>query len=171
MNNSQNGKDGFKDVFKVDYLISTHLMGGVSFTVRMLVNTQTNKVVGMGKISQATKPPLNILTNLKGDWSYMCTMSSCNILVVAEGTNDFNNVLHGTPPEALNTKLRMSLEDNWKKGIADFQYLKDGKWIDCPYAKVELIEEKAITSIEELAKVTTEKLDKVSKGMETVSLN
>ena len=42
----------------------------------------------------------------------------------------------------LNTKLKMFLEDDWKTGVANFHYLRDGRWEEVRNAKVELIEEK-----------------------------
>ncbi|MCJ8292053.1 MAG: DUF1842 domain-containing protein [Crocinitomicaceae bacterium] len=137
------------EIFKASYLISNHLSGGVSFTVNLMIDSQTGEIVGTGHVFQAISPPLNVLTCLQGDYSYMCTMESCHILVVAEGFRI--NPLITLPPSGIpNTKLRMSLNDDWKSGTAVFQYVQDGKWQDSGYMKVELLKGESVR-IDELA--------------------
>lgn len=113
-------------LFPVSFMISDGLMGGVSFKVNLLVHTPTKTITGMGQVSQATNPPLNIPTQIAGEYSYMCVMpQNCKILVVAEGCIP-NIIIHGAA--VTNTKLRMVLEDNWQEGFANFSYLQDGEW-------------------------------------------
>jgi len=123
-------------VFPVKYIISNNLPGGVSFNVNLFVDVYHKKVSGSGRIFQATNPPLNIPTALHGDYSYMATMQSTNILVVAEGVNPLIPIIPGTP----NAKLRMVLDENWRTGTAYYSYLQDGQWIKVGPQKVEAVE-------------------------------
>lgn len=147
MTQVQSSQEQIQGVFNVSYLITNHLMGGVSLHVSLHVAGK--QVTGFGRVSQATNPPVDVLSKLSGEWSYMCTMTSCNILVVLDGVN-----LHGVE----NTKVRMSLADNWQSGAASFQYLNNGEWHDCEIAKVELSEPLPISK---LAEVTQEYAKKV----------
>lgn len=137
-------------LFRASYLISNHLSGGISFKMELVIDSRTKKVVGVGHITQATNPPKNIATQLSGDYSYMCTMDSCHILVVAEGVSPFHPLIHGVPQNYKNVSLRMSLEEDWKSGVATYQFLYDGEWIDSGYQKVTLIEDES-PNLEQLA--------------------
>lgn len=142
MTQVQSSQEQIQGVFNVSYEITNHLLGGVSLHVDLHVAGK--QVTGFGRVFQATSKPVNVLSKLSGEWSYMCTMSSCNILVVLDGVG-----LNGEE----NTKVRMSLADNWQSGAASFQYLFNGEWHDCEIAKVELSE---ASPISKLAEVTTE---------------
>ena len=127
-------------LFRASYLISNHLHGGISFKMELIIDSKTNKVVGIGQINQATSPIKVIATQLNGDYSYMCTNNSCNILLVAEGVSPFHPLIHGIPQNYKNVSLRMSLQEDWKSGTATYKFLYDGEWIDSGYQKVTLIE-------------------------------
>ncbi|MEZ9198322.1 DUF1842 domain-containing protein [Shewanella sp. 10N.286.54.B9] len=138
MTQVQSSQEQIQGVFNVSYEITNHLQGGVSLHVDLHVAGK--QVTGFGRVFQATSKRVNVLSKLSGEWSYMCTMSSCNILVVLDGVD-----LNG----AENTKVRMSLADNWQTGAASFQYLFDGEWHDCEIAKVELSEPLPISKLAE----------------------
>jgi len=127
-------------LFRASYLVSNHLAGGVSFKMELVIDSKTKKVVGIGHITQAISPPMNIVTQLVGDYSYMCTMDSCNILVVAEGVSPFHPLIHDVPQSYKNSTLRMVLNEDWKSGTATYMYLYEGEWRDSGYQKVTLIE-------------------------------
>ena len=135
-------------VFPVKYRISNNLQGGVSFNVNLFVDVYHKKVSGSGTIFQATNPPLNIPTALHGDYSYMATTASTNILIVAEGINPLIPIVPGVP----NAKLRIVLDSNWKTGTAYYSYLNEGQWIKVGPQRVEAVEISANdTDIEKLA--------------------
>ena len=136
----ENQNNEIRHYFNLNYRISNNLAGGISFNVSLIVDTNTKKIIGKGNITQAVNPPLNIPTILSGDYSYMCTMNSCNILVVMEGVSPYAPLILGAPQPIQNVKLRMSLEDDWKSGTATYSFLLDGKWVDVGYQKVELVE-------------------------------
>ncbi|PKG59051.1 MULTISPECIES: DUF1842 domain-containing protein [unclassified Shewanella] len=141
MTQLQSSQEQLQGVFNVSYLITNHLPGGVSLHVDLHVAGK--QVTGFGRVFQATAKPVNVLSKLSGEWSYMCTMASCNILVVLDGIS-----LNGVE----NTKIRMSLADNWQSGSASFQYLDNGEWHDCDIAKVELSESLPISKLAEVTK-------------------
>ncbi|NRA52963.1 MAG: DUF1842 domain-containing protein [Gammaproteobacteria bacterium] len=143
---TQGTQEQIQGVFNVSYLITNHLSGGVSFRVDLHVNAD-RQITGVGHVFQAISPPLNVSTKLSGEWSYMCTMSSCNILVVLDGVS-----LYPSSDAAENTKLRMSLSEDWQSGVANFQYLQDGVWQDCDFEKVELVESSSIAKLAEITK-------------------
>ncbi len=143
-------------LYQNNYRISNNLMGGVSFNLSLIINRKTNRVVGTGNISQATNPRLNIETNLVGDYSYMATMKSCNILVVADGYAPFAPLVMGAPQPIKNVTLRMSLEEDWKSGIAFYSYLINGQWVNVGPQKVEFIETPVEQTVENLAAAVKE---------------
>jgi hypothetical protein len=130
-------------LFIVSYNITTGLAGAPNFEVHLTVSTPTKEVNGMGHITQATNPPLEIISKISGDFTYMTVMpNSTHILVTAQGYPNIQWPPNaGIGPVILpNSKLRMILEDNWQSGTASFSYVdSQGNWIDITNAKVEAI--------------------------------
>jgi hypothetical protein len=133
------------------YLVSDHLAGGVSFTVDLLVNTVTGEVIGNGNVTQAISPTLNIQTSLVGEWSWMCTMENCDVLVNLNGYERFAPLIHGHPMPIQNTTLRMSLNSDLNSGTAKFSYLRGSEMEESGYTSVELISERHVTGLIPLA--------------------
>ncbi len=98
--------------------------GGLSLKVSLVVSTVTKEVNGIAHITQATNPPLDITSKVHGDYTYMCTMKNCHILVTATGYPEIHwpkGAGHG-PVILPNVQLRMILEDDWSGGTVNLKY-------------------------------------------------
>jgi len=143
-------------LFNANYRISKGLAGGVDMNLNLTVNSVNKRVTGMAHLGQAINPPLNLISEIQGDFNYMCTMQSCNILVVAEGFSPFQPLIHDVPQIYRNLYLRIVLDDNWQTGVANFRYFINNVWHEVTNAKVELITDKNSHNIERLATVVKE---------------
>lgn len=134
-------KESQVGLFHVSYVIlpavaSQPLLGVPELSLELVVNTVDKTVNGVGHVFQATNQPVNVISQFSGEWSYMCTMDSCNMLVVADGF-DFSSILtSGQPVEHKNVTLRMSLNEDWQSGVANFSYLNERKWHQVEAAQV-----------------------------------
>lgn len=129
-------------LFLVKYEIGGNMPGAPLFSLSLGVNTPEKAVSGVGDITQAENPPLDIKTSLTGDYTYMCTMDSCSILVVATGFPMVKWPAHGGIGPVLlpNVHLRMVLSEDWKTGTANYSYQNsEGEWDEINNATVELI--------------------------------
>jgi hypothetical protein len=98
----------------------------------MMVYTPAKTVTGLGHITQAINPPLDIVTKLDGSYTYMTVMPrNVHILVTAIGYP----IIHWPPWGGVgpvippNVDLRMVLEEDWKSGTANYKYVDDnGNW-------------------------------------------
>lgn len=155
-------RNEIRHLYYANYEISSNLtpMGGVSFNVSLIIDTKTKSIVGNGTIFQATNPPLNIPSQLTGDYSYMCTMNSCNNLVIADGFSPYAPLIHGIPSPAKNVALRMSLNDDWKSGVANYRYLKNGEWVESGNQQVKLVSTDPgdLTNLDQLASLVKEEV-------------
>ncbi len=143
-------------LFHACYRISNHLQGGVELNINVLVDTVNKRVSGIARISQAINPPLNITSELQGDYNYMCTMESCRILVVAEGADPFQPLIHGVPQIHKNLTLRIVLDEDWQKGVANYNYCINGAWHEISQARVEIVTNHDCHNINKLASVVKE---------------
>lgn len=110
-------------LFQVCYRIGNNVPGAPIFSVNLAVYTPGKTVNGAGVIFQATNPVLKIDTKLSGDFTYMTVMppSVSHILVVLTGGV--------SPTGQINVYLRMSLNEDWQSGVANYKYMdKDGVW-------------------------------------------
>ena len=131
-------------LFIVSYRIASPNLGAPTFDVHLAVNTPGKSVTGKGVVRNPTvNPPLNVFTELRGDFTYMTVMpKETHILVVAEGYPHFNFPPHaGIGPVILpDTKLRMVLEADWQSGTANYAYADDkGNWHEVNDAAVTII--------------------------------
>lgn len=117
-------------------------MGAPVFNVHFTVNTPKETVHGVGHITQATNPPLDVETKLDGSFTYMAVMpDSTHILVTVTGYPIIQWPPYGgigpvIPP---NAELRMVLENDWKSGTANYKYIDDnGNWQAIDNAKVQI---------------------------------
>lgn len=130
-------------LFIVSYEIGGEMPGAPLFKVNFSVYTPGETVHGMGHITQATNPPLDIATNLSGQYTYMCLMpKSCHILVTATGHPMIKWPQGGgigpvIPP---NVELRMVLNEDWKSGTANYKYMDSkGMWHEVTNAPVKIV--------------------------------
>jgi len=130
-------------LFHVCYKIGGDKPGAPLFKVSLAVFTPHKTVSGIGHITQAVRPPLNIATNLHGGYTYMCVMpKNCHILVTATGYP----IIHWPPFGGIgpviphNVELRMVLEENWKSGTANYKYCDaKGVWHEVTNAPVKSV--------------------------------
>ena len=138
-------------LFNAHYRISNHLAGGVEMQLNVTVNTVDKRITGMARISQAINPPLNIISEVHGDYSYMCTMQSCSILVVADGVSPFQPLIRDVPQVYKNLSLRIVMDENWQKGVANYKYCVNNEWHEVNNAQVEIVTNADIHNVERLA--------------------
>lgn len=137
-------KDQMEGLFIANYRISDRRDGGYTLFLSLVVDTFYRNVSGYGYISQATHPPKRIPTIVKGDCSYMCTMDNSHIMITLRGHDP-------QYPEQMNLRLRMSLEEDWKSGVAVYQFFDGHRWVGIDRAKVEIEENQEINNIQKLA--------------------
>lgn len=130
-------------LFIVSYEIGGQMPGAPLFKVNFSVYTPGETVSGMGHITQATNPPLDIATNLSGQYTYMCVMpKNCHILVTAIGHPMIKWPQGGgigpvIPP---NAELRMVLSEDWRSGTANYKYQdSNGNWHQIADAPVKMV--------------------------------
>lgn len=132
-------------LFIQSYEITTGLVGAPTFQVHLAVNTPQQTITGKGVVSNSSiHPPMEIFSNLSGEFSYMTIMpNTTHILVNLKGYGSPSPIM---PIEVQNVKLTMVLESNWKAGTANYSYLDErGEWIEIKDAKV------TVLLVEELA--------------------
>lgn len=120
-------------LFPVNYIVQPKVagmpqLGAPVLNLRLLVNAPAKTVSGVGTVFQAVNPPTNVVSNVHGTWSYMATMSSTHILIVAEGNGPTEILVHGQPQVVENLQIRASVEKDWQSGVCNFSYLENGTW-------------------------------------------
>ena len=123
-------------LFPISYEIGGALPGAPLFTMHLGVFTPGETVSGMGHVTQAISPPLDVGTALHGTFTYMTVMpKNTHILVTMTGypiTGVTTGREHGP-----NVKLRMVLNDDWEAGTANYKYLDHaGEWREVKDAAV-----------------------------------
>ena len=116
-------------LFLANYQIGESIPGGIIFQTHFVVDAVNKTVSGYGSITQATNPPLDIKTELKGDYTYMTVMpNQSHILITAQGYPNFQFPKGaGIGPVILpNVELRMVLSSDWKTGTASYKYYING---------------------------------------------
>ena len=94
--------------------------GAPLFRVSLLVNMPAETVTGSGQITQAVSPPLDIRIELKGNLIIATVMGPVvHYIVDAIGSPP---VIGWSPSPPANVHLKMVLEGDWKKGVADYTY-------------------------------------------------
>lgn len=136
--NTQNNPLG---LFLVDYQIGAPVPGGVSFRAGLTVNAPQETVQGTGQITQAINPPLNITSQLNGNFTYMTVMpNNSKILVTATGYPSVHMPPHSGigPVIPADIQLQMVLESDWRSGTANYKYRTDinSPWISVNNAPV-----------------------------------
>jgi len=118
-------------LFIVAYNIGTSLPGAPHLNLHLAVNTVDEAVTGQGQVTQAVNPPVDVRTNVQGDFTYMTVMpNNTHILVTLTGTQAIQWPSTGgigpvLPP---NFSLRMVLASDWKSGTANYKYQVGNTW-------------------------------------------
>ena len=130
-------------LFIGSYTIGSMLPGAPLLTVHLTFAAPTGAVAGLGQVTQAVNPPLDIPSRLDGDYTYMTVMpDTSHILVTLTGHPVVNWPQFGGigPVVAPNLNLRMVLDADWQRGTATFQYLTAaGTWEQVESATVQKI--------------------------------
>ena len=120
-------------LFPVNYIIQPKvdgipLLGAAVLNLQLLINAPEKTLSGIATTFKAISPPMHLVSNVHGTWSYMATMSSTHLLLVAEGQGPSTILVQGQPQLVENLKVRASVEENWQSGVCNFEYLYQGTW-------------------------------------------
>lgn len=123
--------------------------GAPLFRINFGVYTPGETVSGIGHITQAINPPLDVGTHLDGQYTYMCVMpKNCHILITATGYPitkwpQGGGVGHVILP---NVDLWMVVAEDWKSGTANYKYMDgNGNWHEVKDAPVKSVSGDEIT--------------------------
>lgn len=146
MSSSQTG------LFLVHYTIGSGAMGAPTLNWSLAVNTVHKTIHGIGEITQAVNPPVDVHTRVDGTYLTILIMDNPNILVEATGMPPVHVVdrrrPHGPGLVILpNFFLRMVLQSWESGGTAYYRYQNaEGEWVevnDVPVKKVDILASKA----------------------------
>ncbi|WP_349921178.1 DUF1842 domain-containing protein [Aeromonas veronii] len=140
MNATTDTKTG---LFLATFDIGKSIPGAPLLRLNLSVYTPGETLNGVAHLTQATNPPLDQASEVKGQYTYMCVMpKQCHILVTAQGYPIIKWPQHaGIGPVILpNFELRMVLSEDWKSGTANYKYLDNQqKWHEVKDAPVTLV--------------------------------
>ncbi|ENY73122.1 hypothetical protein G114_04133 [Aeromonas diversa CDC 2478-85] len=118
-------------LFLASFQIGKAMPGAPLLHLNLAVYTPGETVTGVSHVTQATNPPLDVASELKGQYTYMTVMpNKSHILVTAQGYPIVKWPQHGGlgPVIQPNLELRMVLSDDWKSGTANYKY-QDGNQV------------------------------------------
>ncbi|MGY3858881.1 DUF1842 domain-containing protein [Aeromonas intestinalis] len=140
MNATTDTKTG---LFLATFDIGKSIPGAPLLRLNLSVYTPGETLNGVAHLTQATNPPLDQASEVKGQYTYMCVMpKQCHILVTAQGYPIIKWPQHaGIGPVILpNFELRMVLSEDWKSGTANYKYQDNQqKWHEVKDAPVTLV--------------------------------
>jgi hypothetical protein len=113
-------------LFPLSYRIGTSQPGAPSLILNLLVYTPELTVRGSSTITQAVNPPLDLHSDVWGQYTYLTVMppSASKILITAQGNQG------GPGSNSIITfKLHLVVSDDWKEGIANYQYYNGHSWV------------------------------------------
>ncbi|MGK7874284.1 MAG: DUF1842 domain-containing protein [Xenococcaceae cyanobacterium] len=105
------------------YHIGQDIPGAPSFDVQLLFDAPQHLVTGEGEITQAVNPPLDIKTELRGQYFIVPTLPQSLVAVKATGYPEVDFPPEGGPGPVIlpNVELQMSLND-FQSGTASYKY-------------------------------------------------
>ncbi len=113
-------------LFPLSYRIGTSQPGAPTLLLNLLVYTPERSVRGTSSITQATNPPLDLHSDVWGQYTYLTVMSptTTKILITAQGNQG------GPGSNSIITfKLHLVVDDDWKQGTANYQYYNGHSWV------------------------------------------
>ena len=128
-------------LFIVSYKIGTGAMGAPTLTLALTVNTTNQTLGGLGEITQAVNPPVDVHTRVNGTYTEWIIRDVANAMIEATGTPVViwpagAGIGPVIPP---NFHLRMLLQ-GWESGTATYSYLNSGgEWVSVENVPVEMI--------------------------------
>jgi hypothetical protein len=132
------------DRFKAKFEIGTGALGAPDFYIDINVNTLSKTLTGIGRITQAVFPPVDVHTRLQGMYMPMVSMppGPMRIIVTATGTSVIPWLPDKLQPRGQsNVHLFMVLDGSWKSGSASYRYKgANGQWLEVenvPVARID----------------------------------
>jgi predicted secreted protein len=154
-------KNKITGLFIACYEIGGDKLGAPLFKVNLTVHTPTETINGLGQITQAIHPPLDVATKLDGNYTYMTVMPhNVHILVTATGYPIIQSSPQGgiSPVISPNVNLRMVLSEDWKLGTANYKYIdNNGNWHTVENAPVKFVADHALPDTDRGGILLTEK--------------
>ncbi|PLX15551.1 MAG: hypothetical protein C0599_16605 [Salinivirgaceae bacterium] len=131
------------DVFLAKYFVGMNQPLNNKFIISLTAQTPNDSLKGDTEIKIYKTPPINIVNSLKGTFKYVCIApDSCHILITADGYPKYKYIDESglERPAKPIFHLRLILADNWKSGIANYDYMdKQGSWhsiTDAPVIRI-----------------------------------
>jgi hypothetical protein len=131
------------EVIEAKYFIGIDMPSEHKFIIDLSAKIPDDNLDGKANITITTTPPIKIESQLKADYKYVSIMhEGRHVLITAKGypvgTNEDNTQLNKPADPVFH--LRMIMSDNWKSGIANFDYKNSqGEWIKITDATVQRI--------------------------------
>ena len=147
-------------MFRVSYYITQMIDGQVklgSATLRadLIINGPDKTVNGIANIYQATNPPVNVISHLNGEWSYLSNMNEHHALIIVDGFDLSTIQYGGQAMENKNLTLRIVVSEDWQSGTASFNYLYEGEWYEVEYAILKVLEGESHINLDALSSFTS----------------
>jgi hypothetical protein len=138
-------------LFLVKYQVGTDAPGAPTLNLSLAVNSAHKTIHGIGEITQAVNPPVDVRTRVDGTYLQILIMGSPSLLVEATGMPPVHwpdRRRQGPGTVILpNLFLRMVLQDWEGGGTAYYRYQNaEGQWVevnDAPVKKVDVLASKA----------------------------
>ena len=134
------------NVFLLNLEIGDDLIGSITRTLDLGVSPINETVDGRSVVFQAINPVLHVQSIVTGTYNYLCTNTSCHIMITLTGYIDNGSSC------LKNFEARILLEDDWKSGTANYSFLNDGKWTKVSNQKVKAVDTNGINDLGQLAK-------------------
>ncbi|MFJ2363367.1 DUF1842 domain-containing protein [Pseudomonas sp. NPDC087697] len=113
-------------LFPLCYRIGTSAPGAQNLALNLLVFTPEQTVNGTAAITQATNPPLDVHSDVWGEYTYLTVMKPgvSKILITVQGNQ-------GGPGSnsIVNFKLHLVVGSDWKEGVANYEYFNGQRWV------------------------------------------
>lgn len=112
-------------LFLASFDIGKSMPGAPLLRLNLTVFTPGETVSGVAHLIQATNPPLDLASDVKGQYTQMCVMPrQCHVLLTAQG-HPIAKWPQGAgigPVLPANFELRMVLGEDWQSGTANYKY-------------------------------------------------
>jgi len=122
-------------LFPVSFQVGNNQPGAQRLQLDLLVFTPDRTLNGTAQLSQTTNPPLDLHLDAWGSYSYLTVQppSQGRILVTLQGN-------HGGPHanSTVAFKFRALLDQNWQRGVADYEYYNGQRWVSVDNVPVTL---------------------------------